>query len=397
MLGRSLLDGAIPSQLRDHARANAERVPLNTMAYADESAPNAVDGNPLPWQSRLGEPQTRLRVDSGAEWRLSSRRLRSSRWWWLPAWCSTSGRPPGGPPPGGWVPPPGSPPPGGGGSGPGGYGPPRFTSAWRRWRSAPRWLGSRFTSAWRGVVLGRAGYGPPGSPPPWRGWRSAPRWLGSRFTSTWRGWSWAGRVWSSRFTSAWRGWRSAPRWLESSGFASAWRGSRFTSAWRGVVLRRVGMVLRRPPVATHPVRPVRPVRPEAAMVHPAAVTARREATAHLVVVMVRPVMVRPAGHRSAAASHPPPYHPGAPPPGRPGFEASEAIAFGWAAVTKDFAGVALPIAVAGFVSALPERCHWRDSRRRGRRARGIRLGRSHRARVDQRRWLIAQLSGFDRR
>jgi hypothetical protein len=51
---------------------------------------------------------------------------------------------------------------------------------------------------------------------------------------------------------------------------------------------------------------------------------------------------------------PPPYQPGGPPPGGGiGFEASEAIAFGWAAVSKDFAGVAVPLAVAGFVSALP--------------------------------------------
>jgi hypothetical protein len=51
---------------------------------------------------------------------------------------------------------------------------------------------------------------------------------------------------------------------------------------------------------------------------------------------------------------PPPYQPGGQPPGGgSGIEASEAIAFGWAAVTKDFAGVALPIAVAIFVAALP--------------------------------------------
>ncbi|HYP75320.1 MAG TPA: hypothetical protein VER12_05190 [Polyangiaceae bacterium] len=51
----------------------------------------------------------------------------------------------------------------------------------------------------------------------------------------------------------------------------------------------------------------------------------------------------------------PPYQPpGAPPPGNgSGFEATEAIAFGWAAVTKDFGGVAVPLAVGGFVSALP--------------------------------------------
>ncbi|HET7541278.1 MAG TPA: hypothetical protein VFK05_15475 [Polyangiaceae bacterium] len=51
---------------------------------------------------------------------------------------------------------------------------------------------------------------------------------------------------------------------------------------------------------------------------------------------------------------PPPYQPGAPPPGSgPGFEPTEAIAFGWAAVSKDFAGVALPLAVAWFVMLLP--------------------------------------------
>src|ERR1041384_6779493 len=51
----------------------------------------------------------------------------------------------------------------------------------------------------------------------------------------------------------------------------------------------------------------------------------------------------------------PPYQPpGAPPPGGgSGFEATEAISFGWNAVTKDFAGIALPLAVAGFVSTLP--------------------------------------------
>src|SRR6185369_13741010 len=53
----------------------------------------------------------------------------------------------------------------------------------------------------------------------------------------------------------------------------------------------------------------------------------------------------------------PPYQPpGAPPPppgAGSGLEATEAISFGWNAVTKDFAGVALPLAVAGFVSTLP--------------------------------------------
>jgi hypothetical protein len=52
----------------------------------------------------------------------------------------------------------------------------------------------------------------------------------------------------------------------------------------------------------------------------------------------------------------PPYQPpGAPPPpgGGSGLEATEAISFGWNAVTKDFAGVALPLAVAGVVSTLP--------------------------------------------
>src|SRR6478609_8503616 len=51
---------------------------------------------------------------------------------------------------------------------------------------------------------------------------------------------------------------------------------------------------------------------------------------------------------------PPPYQPGAPPPGGgAGLEASEALAFGWAAVSKDFAGVALPLAVAWFITLLP--------------------------------------------
>jgi uncharacterized membrane protein len=51
---------------------------------------------------------------------------------------------------------------------------------------------------------------------------------------------------------------------------------------------------------------------------------------------------------------PPPYQPGSPPPGgRPGFEAIEALSFGWAAVTKDYAGVALPLVAAIFVSAIP--------------------------------------------
>jgi len=49
---------------------------------------------------------------------------------------------------------------------------------------------------------------------------------------------------------------------------------------------------------------------------------------------------------------PPPYQPGPPPPAA-GFEATEAIAFGWAAVSKDFAGVAVPLAVAAFVASLP--------------------------------------------
>jgi len=51
----------------------------------------------------------------------------------------------------------------------------------------------------------------------------------------------------------------------------------------------------------------------------------------------------------------PPYQPpGAPPPGGSGgIEGTEAISFGWNAVIKDFAGVALPLAVGGFLSTLP--------------------------------------------
>jgi uncharacterized membrane protein len=37
----------------------------------------------------------------------------------------------------------------------------------------------------------------------------------------------------------------------------------------------------------------------------------------------------------------------------PGFEATEPIAFGWNAVMKNFGGIAVPIVVAGLVSAVP--------------------------------------------
>ncbi|HYQ28349.1 MAG TPA: hypothetical protein VER04_14065 [Polyangiaceae bacterium] len=69
----------------------------------------------------------------------------------------------------------------------------------------------------------------------------------------------------------------------------------------------------------------------------------------------------PGGHGPPAGAPPfgggfapPPYQPGSPPPGgQPGFEATEALAFGWAAVTKDYAGVAVPLVAAAFVSAIP--------------------------------------------
>jgi uncharacterized membrane protein len=53
----------------------------------------------------------------------------------------------------------------------------------------------------------------------------------------------------------------------------------------------------------------------------------------------------------------PPYQPpGAPPPptGGPGFEASEPLSFAWNAISKDYAGIGLPLVVACVVASIPQ-------------------------------------------
>ena len=186
-----------------------------------------------------------------------------------------------------------------------------------------------------------------------------------------------------------------------------------------VTVRPVHHLEHRPAVTVRPVHlpaaMVRPVHLPAAMVRPVHLPAAMVRPVHLPAAMVRPVhlpaaTVRPV-HRPAVMVRPVPTRrlrtarrrglrtsavlpaAGAPPPGgSAGFEATEAIAFGWAAVTKDFARRCGAARRRWFRLDASERRPRRYSRRRRGRADGVWFGRSDGAHADQRWWLVAELT-----